>query len=91
MEKDYRGNPLFRNFIICLKTPKTKKLYSHFLDKYYLSRPEIRSLSLDDIIKKDPRAIEHEIMGIVDEMKSFLNLSYASVNLFVVAITHFFR
>jgi integrase len=91
MEKDYHDNPLFRNFIICLKTPKTKKLYSHFLDKYYLSRPENRSLSLDEIVKKDPRTIKHEIMGIVDEMRSVLNLSYASVNLFIVAITHFFE
>ena len=30
-------------------------------------------------------------MGIVDEMRSVLNLSYASVNLFIVAITHFFE
>ena len=91
VEKDYHDNPLFRNFIICLKTSKTKKLYSHFLDKYYLSRPENRSLSLDDIVKKDPRTIEHEIMGIVNEMRSVFNLSYASVNLFVVAVTHFFE
>lgn len=89
--KDYHDNPLFRNFIICLNTPKTKKLYSHFLDKYYLSRPENQSLSLDEIIKKDPRTMEYEIMGIVDEMRSVLNLSYASVNLFVVAVTHFFE
>ena len=74
MEKDYHDNPLYRNFIICLKTPKTKKLYSHFLDKYYLSRPENQSLSLDEIVKKDPRTIEYKIMGIVGEMRSVLNL-----------------
>jgi integrase len=91
IKNEYHNNPLYRNFILCLKTPKTKKLYSHFLNKYYLSRPENRSLSLDELIKKDPRTIEYEIMGIVDEMRSILNLSYASVNLFIVAITHFFE
>ncbi len=91
MEKDHRDSPLYKNFIICLKTPKTKKLYSHFLDKYYLSRPENQSLSLIEIVKKDPRTIGYEIMGIVDEMRSFSNLSYASVNLFIVAITQFFE
>ena len=91
VEKDYHDNPLFRNFIICLKTPKTKKLYSHFLDKYYLSRPENQSLSLDEIVRKDPRTIGYKIMDIVGEMRSVLNLTYASVNLFIVAITHFLR
>ncbi len=89
-EDDYHNNRLYRNFILCLKTPKTKKLYSHFLYKYYLSRPENCSLPLDELIKKDPRTIEYEIMDIVDEMKSVLNFSYAFVNLFIVAITHFF-
>ena len=35
--------------------------------------------------------MEYEIVGIVDEMRSVSNLSYASVNLFIVAITHFFE
>jgi hypothetical protein len=42
-------------------------------------------------MEKDPRTIEYEIMGIVDEMGSVLNLSYVSVNLFIVAITYFFE
>ena len=54
-EYDYHDNPIYLSFILCLKTPKTKKLYAHFLDKYYLSRPENHSLTLDEIIKKDPR------------------------------------
>lgn len=61
------------------------------MDIYYLSRPVNHSLSLDEIIKKNPRTIEYEIVGIVDKMRSVLNLSYASVNLFIVAITHFFE
>jgi hypothetical protein len=32
VEKDYHDNPLFRNFIICFRTPKPEKLYPHFLD-----------------------------------------------------------
>jgi hypothetical protein len=52
IKNEYHNNPLYRNFILCLKTPKTKKLYSHFLNKYYLSRPENRSLSLDELNKK---------------------------------------
>jgi integrase len=88
---DYHDDPIYRNFILSLKTPKTKKLYAHFLDKYYLARPENQSLSLQGILKKDPRTIEYEIMAIVDEMKSVLHLSYASVNLVIVAITHFFE
>ena len=53
-EYDYHDNPTYRNFILCLKTPKTKKLYARFLDKYYLSRSENDSLTLYEIIKKIP-------------------------------------
>ncbi len=31
MKNDYHDDPLYINFIICLKTHKTKKLDSHFL------------------------------------------------------------
>ena len=44
--------PHIDNFILCLKTPKTKKLYARFLDKYYLSRYDNHSLTLYEIIKK---------------------------------------
>jgi hypothetical protein len=50
--EDRHNSQLYRNFMLSLKTPKTKKLYAHFLDKYYLSRPENSSLPLEEIIKK---------------------------------------
>ena len=69
MENDYHDDILYRNFIIYLKTPKTKKIETPSVsDKYYLSRPENQSLSLDEIVRKDPRTIEYKIMDIVAKM-----------------------
>jgi hypothetical protein len=57
--------------------------------KYYLSRPENNCLTLDDILKKESRTIEHEIINIIT--KDMKNLSYSSIHVFLAAITHFFE
>jgi integrase len=46
---------------------------------------------LEQIINKKPRDIEFEIINIIAEMRSDLNLSFSSTHLFICAITHFFE
>ena len=42
----YEQHHVYRLFLSSLKTSRTKKLYSYYLNKYYLSRPEIKDLTL---------------------------------------------
>ena len=74
-----------------LKTPRTKKLHTYYLDKYYLARPENKNLTLDQILSKSSKEIEYGILGITDEIKHTLNLSYATVALAMTSIIHFFE
>lgn len=80
---------IFLNFYDSLKTERTKQLYTHYLQKYYLSRPDNQKLTLEQIISKDHKKIEAELISILSEMKS-KNLSYFTRQAFVSALNHFF-
>jgi hypothetical protein len=56
-------------FLSSLKTQRPKNLYSYYLGKYYLSRPENRNLTLNEIPATSPKEMENEIFDIVDEIK----------------------
>lgn len=86
----YESHPAYVNFLGSLHTPRTIELYAHCLSKHYLSRPENRMLTLDQILAKSPKEIENEIIGIISELKRS-GLSYSSLNLTLVAIIHFFQ
>lgn len=88
--KNIASHPAFRAFISTLKSKRTKDLYTLYLTKYYLLRPENRQLTMDQILSKTPKEIEYELIGIVDEMRD-VGLSYSSINLAIVSICHFFE
>ncbi|MGE0690908.1 MAG: hypothetical protein AB7O87_09975 [Candidatus Nitrosocosmicus sp.] len=90
-KKQFMSSPLYRNFINSLKARHTKVVYAHTLYKTYLCRSENQNLTLEDIIKKDPRKIEYELIDIIYEMKEKRNLSYSTIHNFVTIMIHFFE
>lgn len=87
----YENHPAYRVFLGSLKTQKTKYMYATYFIKYYLNRPENQGLTLTQILSKSPKEIEYELIAVVEEMKNELQLSYASVKMFINAATHFFE
>lgn len=90
-KKEYKNSPIYRNFVSSIKSPATKKAYGHKLLRFYLSRPDNQSLTLEDIIKKDPKTIEYEIIDILYNMKEKQHLSYSTIQVFLAVIMHFFE
>jgi hypothetical protein len=66
----YEQHHAYRLFLSSLKTSRTKKLYSYYLNKYYLSRPENKNLTLDEILFKSTKEIENEIGDFVQNIIS---------------------
>ncbi|MGN6629946.1 MAG: hypothetical protein ACTHKJ_08775 [Candidatus Nitrosocosmicus sp.] len=89
-QQQQQKHPAYRAFLGSLKSKRTKQLYTHYLEKLYLNRPENKTLSLSQILAKSPKEIEYELLGIVEEMR-VAELSYSSINLAVIAICHFFE
>jgi len=85
----YHKHPAYRNFINSLKTYATKAGYSFNLAKY-LSLDVNRNLSLDDILAKNVKTIESEIIEEIIRQQEDEKLSSSSTALFLTAITHFF-
>ncbi|MGN6629237.1 MAG: hypothetical protein ACTHKJ_05090, partial [Candidatus Nitrosocosmicus sp.] len=90
-QEGYLSHPAYVIFLASIKTKATKQAYSIFLKKYYLNRPENKNLTLDQILSKPIKTLEYEIISIITHMQNEQNLSYASINLFLAAIQHFFE
>ncbi len=73
---EHSSDPIFRNFINSIKSPITTKSYTQSLNKYYLSRPENINLTLQQIISKNPKTIEYELLDIIYEMKDDFIIFY---------------
>lgn len=85
----YLKHPAYRNFIGSLKSYSTKNSYSFSLAKYLNSEVN-RNLTLDEILSKNPRTIESEIIEEIFRQQDNDKLSYSSINIFLSAMTHFF-
>ncbi len=88
---DHSSDPIFRNFINSIRSPITKKSYTQSLNRYYLSRPENINLTLHQIISKNPKTIEYELLDIIYEMKEKQGLSYSTIHSTLASIVHFFE
>ena len=73
---DHSSDLFFRNFMNSIRSPITKKSYTQSLNKYYLSRPENINLTLQQIISKNPKTIEYELLDIIYEMKDDFIIFY---------------
>lgn len=87
-KQDYMNDPIFQTFLNSIKADASRKMYCQFLIKYYLSQPPNNSLSLQEMLAKDPNMIEQEI---ISEMRNVQKLSYSSTSTFFCAIILFFE
>lgn len=88
---DHSSDPIFRNFINSIRSPVTKKSYIQSLNKYYLFRPDNINLTLQQIISKNPKTIEYELLDIIYDMKEKQRLSYSTIHSTLASIVHFFE
>jgi integrase len=84
------SHPAFRNFINSLKSPHTKLQYRDILFRYFMI-PVNKNQSIDEILSKDPKVIEYEIVELLTQMKEERNLSYSTLNVFFCSIAHFYE
>lgn len=88
-KQDYLEDPIWQNFINSLKTEASRVNYSQYLIKHYLSIPPNNTLSLSEILQKDRKVMEQEIINTIMTMRNVHGLSYYSTLAFLCAITHF--
>jgi hypothetical protein len=86
---DYKNHPAYVLFISSLKANYTKIKYDGCLQKYLKLPCNTSIASLSDILPKDPKVIEKEIIHHLIEMKG-KNFSYSTMSVHVAALYHFF-
>lgn len=86
---DYLQDPIWLNFINSLRTEASRINYSQYLIKHFLSVPPNNTLSLSEILQKDRKVMEQEIINTIMTMRNVHGLSYYSTLAFLCAITHF--
>ena len=62
---DHSFDPIFRNFINSIRSLIPERQYTQSISKYYHSRPDDLNLSLTEIISKDHKIIEDEIIEMI--------------------------
>ena len=83
----------YLNFINAIKSPATKKKYSYLLFEYlkYLQLNNTGSdLLLEDLLSKNVRTIENDIIKYIIDLKEKKGLSYSSLNNKLAAIYLFY-
>ncbi len=87
---EYKNHPAYVLFISSLRANYTKIKYDGCLQKY-LKHPCNKNVatSLSDILSKDPKVIEGEIIQQLIEMKGE-NFSCSTLSVHIAALYHFF-
>ena len=86
---DYKNHPAYILFISSLKANYTKIKYDGYLQKYLKHPCNTNIASLSDILSKDPKLIENEIIQQLIENKRE-NFSYSTMSVHIAALYHFF-
>ncbi|CAN5706773.1 hypothetical protein BH23THE1_BH23THE1_17350 [soil metagenome] len=84
-----KNHVAYRNFIASLRSPSTKHSYSMYLSRF-LSLPQYKDKSLDEILSTNPKVLEANIIERLIEMKDKDGLSTSTTSLFLAALVHFF-
>ncbi len=79
---DYKNHSAYLLFISSLKSNHTKIKYDGCLQKYLKYSCNSRISSLSDILSKDSKIIENEIIQQLIEMKKE-NLSYSTMSVYI--------
>ena len=72
-----------------LKSSITRKAYEIRL-KNYLRTPTISFSTFDELLNRNPRQLEQEIIDLIIEMRYKRQMSFSAQNMLLCALTHFF-
>ena len=86
---NYKNHPSYTLFISSLKSVYTKIKYEGCLQRYLKHSCNKDIISLSDILSKEPKIIENEIIQQLIEMKKD-NFSYSTMSVHIAALHHFF-
>lgn len=86
---DYKNHPAYVLFISSLRANLTKIKYDRCLQKYLKHHCNNNVASLSDILSKDPKVIEGEIIQQLMEKKGE-NFSFSTLSVHIAALYHFF-
>lgn len=85
---EYENHPAYALFISSLRANHTKIKYDRCLQKYLKHACNRNAASLSDILAKDPKVIELEIIQQLMEMKG-KNFSSSTLSVHIAALHHF--
>ena len=86
---NYKNHPSYTLFISSLKSEYTKIKYDGCLQRYLKHSCNKDMISLSEILSKEPKIIENEIIQQLIEMKKE-NFSYSTLSVHIAALYHFF-
>ncbi|MGN6630256.1 MAG: hypothetical protein ACTHKJ_10365, partial [Candidatus Nitrosocosmicus sp.] len=86
---EYRNYPSYILFISSLKSDHTKLKYDTCLQKYLKHSYNSNVESLFDVLSKDPKVIENDIIQQLIEMRKN-DFSFSTISVYVSALYHFF-
>jgi integrase len=86
----YTNHPAYRNFVLSLRSKDTRKSYSFYFLKFLKYNPKYASLTLDEILKIEPKELETDIIETIVKMKEEEYLSSSSTNLLMASLIRFF-
>ena len=86
---NYKNHPSYTLFISSLKSEYTQIKYDGCLQRYLKHSCNKDIISLSDILSKEPKIIENEIIQQLIEMKKN-NFSYSTMSVHIASLYHFF-
>jgi integrase len=86
----YANHFAFRNFMVSLRSDSTRESYSYYFYRFLKHNPKYINLTLDEILKVEPKELEKDIIETIIKMKEEECLSSSSTNLLAASLIHFF-
>jgi integrase len=80
----------YYNFIDAVKSPETRKKYSYYLLKYIKDHLNLDKEILADLLLKDSKKIEEDIISYIKVLRDKKDLSYLTINTRLAAIYLFY-
>lgn len=86
----YANHVAFRHFMVSLRSDSTRESYSYYFYRFLKHNPKYINLTLDEILKVEPKELEKDIIETIIKMKEEECLSSSSTNLLAASLIHFF-
>ncbi len=87
---NHKNHYAYRDFMSSLKSDFTRRTYSFYFFRFLSYNEMYANLTLDEILKINPKDLERSIISTIVRMKEQENLSSSSTSLLLASLTHFF-